>query len=85
VRYVLLCREETPDPDDLRTIANAAGLKVLDHSVPRALLVEASEETADKLRSELKQWTIAEEVVYSLPSHQLRKIRPEKKRAKDPA
>jgi hypothetical protein len=85
VRYVLLCREETPDPDDLRRIANAPGVKILAHSVPRVLLVEASKETADKLRSDLKKWIIAEEVTYSLPSHPFRKTRPEKKRTRDPA
>ena len=85
MRYVLRCREETPDPDDLRRIANAPGVKILDHSVPRALLVEASEEAAARLRSDLKKWIIAEEVTYSLPSHPFRKTRSKKKRERDPA
>jgi hypothetical protein len=85
VRYVLLCRDEIPDSDDLRTIANAPGVKTLAHSIPRALLVEASQEAADKLRSDLKKWIIAKEVTYSSPHLPFRKTRPEKKREKDPA
>ncbi len=73
MRYVLLCREETPDPEDLRAIANAPGVKILAHSVPRALLVEASQEAADKLRLDLKKWIISEEVTYSLPDLPFRK------------
>jgi hypothetical protein len=84
VRYVLLCREETPDPDDLRAIANAPGVKILPHSIPRALLVEASQEAADKLRSDLKKWIISKEVTYSLPDLPFRKTRPEKKRENEP-
>ena len=78
MRYVLLCHKEDPDPDDLRRIANAPGVKILAHSVPRALLVEASQEAAEKLRLDLKKWSISEEVVYSLPSHPFSKIRPKK-------
>jgi hypothetical protein len=85
VRYVFLCREETPDPDDLRRIANAPGVKILAHSVPYALLVEASKEAVDKLRSDLKNWSISEEVTYSRPSDLFRKICPKKKREEDPA
>lgn len=85
MRYVLLCREETPDPEDLGKIAGAPGVKILDHSVPRALLVEASKETADRLRADLKKWTISEEIVYSLPSHPLGKFWRHKRRKKDPA
>ena len=75
MRYVLLCLEEPPDPDDLRRIANAPGVKMLAHSIPHILLVEANQEAADKLRSDLKQWSISEEVVYSLPSNPFRKTR----------
>jgi hypothetical protein len=85
VRYILRCREETPDPDDLRTIANAPGVKILAHSIPRALLVEASQEAVARLRSDLKKWNITEEVTYSLPSHPFWKTRPKKKGGKDPA
>jgi len=85
VRYVLLCREKTPDPEDLRTIANAPGVKILAHSVPRALLVEASQEAADKLRSDLKNWSISEEVVYSRPSYPFGKNQIGGKGESDPA
>ena len=85
MRYVLRCRAESPDPDDLRLIENTPGVKILNQSVPRALLVEASEEAVDRLRSSLKKWIIAEEVTYSLPSHPFRETRRKKKREMDPA
>lgn len=78
MRYVLFCREEIPDPDDLLRIANAPGVKILDHSVPRALLVETSGGAAEKLRSDLKKWLIAKEVVYSSPQLSIKKNRSEK-------
>lgn len=78
MRYVLLCRDKNPDTNDLRTIADAPGVKIIAHSVPYVLLVEASQEAADKLRSDLKKWSISEEVVYSIPSHPFRKNRQEK-------
>ncbi len=78
MRYVLLCREETPDPDDLKRIANAPGVKILAHSVPRALLVEASQEVADKLRSDLKKWLVSEEMTHSLPDLPFGKTRPKR-------
>ncbi len=83
MRYVLFCREETPDPEDLRKIAKAPGVNILDHSVPYAMLVEASQEAVDKLRLDLKKWSISEEVTYSLPSDPFRKTRLKKKREKD--
>jgi hypothetical protein len=53
-------------------------VKIIAHSVPHALLVEASHESADKLRSELKKWSISEEAVYSLSSHPISENLPEK-------
>lgn len=67
MRYVLLCREDTPEPEDIHKIENEPGVKILDHSVPRALLVEVSEDTAAKLRSSLKNWVVAEEKNYPHP------------------
>jgi hypothetical protein len=84
MRYVFFCRDKTPDPEDLRRIANAPGVKILTHSVPHALLVEASQEVIDKLRSDLKNWSISEQVTYSRPSYPLSKIPREKKGQKDP-
>ncbi len=78
VRYVLLCHDETPDPGDLYKIANAPGVKIIEHSVPRVLLIEASREAAEELRSDLKDWTISEESVYSPPHPPFGKTRPGK-------
>ncbi len=82
VRYVLLCRDETPDSDDLRRMANTPGVKILDRSFPQVVVVEASQEAAAKLRSDLKKWRVAKEVTYSSPRLPFRKTRPEKKRGK---
>lgn len=78
MRYILFCLDKTPDPDDLRRIANAPGVRIIAHSVPRALLVEASGEAIDKLRPDLENWRISEEVVYALPSCPTGNIRPGK-------
>jgi hypothetical protein len=78
MRYVLLCREENPDPDDLQRIANAPGVKILDQSVPCALLVEASGKAAARLRSKLKKWIVSEEVTYSIPDLPFNKTRSQK-------
>jgi hypothetical protein len=80
VRYVLLCREETPDADHLRRIKNAPGVKILAHSVPCTLLVGASQEVAGKLRSDLRKWSISEEVTYSSPITRSGKLGPRKRR-----
>jgi hypothetical protein len=66
-RYVLFFREGPPDPDDIRKIEDEAGVTILEHEVSRAVLVEASEEAAARLRSNLERWTIAEEVTYPSP------------------
>jgi hypothetical protein len=66
-RYVLFCREASPDPDDLRDIENEPGVTVLNHEVARAMLVEASVEAAASLRSKLEKWTIAKEETYPSP------------------
>ena len=80
MRYVLRCQEENPDSSDLRLIARTPGVKILNDSVPGAWLVEASEEAAALLRSNLKKWIIAEEVTYSSPAHKYETTQPEKKR-----
>ena len=80
MRYVFRCQEENPDSSDLRLIARTPGVKILNDSVPGAWLVEASEEAAALLRSNLKKWIIAEEVIYPSPSHSFKTTRNEKKR-----
>lgn len=66
-RYVLLCRHADPHPDDLDRITRAPGITVLDHTVKRAMLVEASEDAVADLRSQLKDWIVTEEVAYPRP------------------
>ena len=66
-RYVLVHRHSEPNPDDLDFIAQARGVKVLDRTLKRAMLVEAPEETVAELRSRLKNWIVAEEADYPRP------------------
>jgi hypothetical protein len=67
VRYVLLYREQSPEPDDIVAIESYPGVKILEHAFPGGFLIEASKETADRLRSELTKWIVSEERTYSRP------------------
>jgi len=66
-RYVLLYRYSEPHQDDLDRITRAPGVTVLDHTLKRAMLVEASEDAVIDLRAQLKNWIIAEEAAYPRP------------------
>ena len=73
-RYVLLYRNADPDPEDLDRIVNTPGLTVVDHTVKRALLIEASEEAVAGLRSQLKNWIVGEEVSHPHPGPPRNKV-----------
>ncbi len=66
-RYVLFFRGGNPDQEDFRRIEDEVGVTILDRELSRAMLVEASEEAAARLRSRLKKWTIAEEMTHPFP------------------
>jgi hypothetical protein len=66
-QYVLFCRGETIDPEDLRRIAARPGVKILRHVVPRVMLIETTPEIADELRAELKGWIVSEPRTYRHP------------------
>jgi hypothetical protein len=48
-------------------IIKMPGLRVVNDSVGRAMLVETSEAIARKLRAELKGWLVADEVIHPRP------------------
>lgn len=66
-RYVLLLRGEEPKPEDLEMIRSTAGIKVVDQTFSRAMLVEGSDQAVSALSDRLKDWLIAGEVSYGRP------------------
>ena len=66
-RYVLVHQNSEPDADDLQVIMQAPGVKVLDQTVRRALLVEAAEDAVAELKSRLTGWIVAEETTTPRP------------------
>jgi hypothetical protein len=76
-RYVLKHRGSEPPREEVELIERSSGLTVLDRSAPRALLVEAPEETARALRERLPGWTVAEERTYPPPGPARERIRGE--------
>jgi hypothetical protein len=65
--YVVLFRDSDPRQEDLERIANAPGVTILEHTVNRAMLLEASEDAVAALRGQLKNWIVAQEVTYPPP------------------
>ena len=65
--YVLMFRQSDPHQEDLDRIAKAPGVTIVDHSLRRAMLVDASEDDIAALRASLENWVVAEEVQYGLP------------------
>ena len=66
-RYVLFSRRPSPDQDDLDTILSAEGVRVLDRTVVRAMLVEAEAVSIESLKNSLRDWVIAPEVEHPRP------------------
>jgi len=65
--YILLSRHSEPPQEDLERIAKAPGVTVLNTTLDRAMLVEASPEAASALDEQLDGWTLAEEAVHPRP------------------
>jgi hypothetical protein len=71
-RYIVKFSGDAPPREDLERIARAPGVTVIDRTANRAMLLEASATDAAALDRQLKDWTVAEEVVYPPPrGHQL--------------
>jgi hypothetical protein len=75
--YVALFRHSDPQQEDLDRISNAPGVTVLEHSINRAMLLEASDDAIAALRDQLQDWLIAEEVTYPRPGPATHDIREE--------
>lgn len=65
--YVLLFRGDAPRAEDLDLIEQAEDVQVLEHSAARALLIDAPEHAAQRLREQLGDWLVAEEVTHPPP------------------
>lgn len=65
--FVLYARRPIFSVDDVKRIADSAGVTVLDNEIGGALLVDTTPDGADKLRELLPGWVIAEEVEYPPP------------------
>jgi hypothetical protein len=66
--YVLLHPDDEPSADDLARIEQTPGVNILDHSIDRAILLEAPEEAVAELRANLKDWIVAKQTIYPPPS-----------------
>ena len=67
-RFVLHHRGGGQAASDLDALGRIAGVRVIDHELPGALLVEASDDSIAAVRHILKDWSVAEEIVYPKPS-----------------
>ena len=66
-QFVLLFRGEGASDDVLRLIHETPGLRVVDQTFNRAMLVDASPDALSALSGQLKGWIVAEEVAYDRP------------------
>ena len=57
-------RHADPREEDLERIASTPGVTVVDHSVSRAMLLEASEDAVGALRDQPPDSVVAHEVTY---------------------
>jgi hypothetical protein len=65
--YVLVYRGESPRKADLELIAHATDVRIVDETAARAMLVDASETAAQRLREQLQDWLVAEETTHPAP------------------
>lgn len=73
-RYVFLFRHADPAEEDIAQIANTPGVTILDHSVGRAILVEAPAPVVNQLRDSLDNWILAEEKSYPQPGPHVEQV-----------
>ncbi|MEZ5441806.1 MAG: hypothetical protein R3F15_09995 [Lysobacterales bacterium] len=66
-RFVLFHASGEPSPEALALLDASPGVKIIDRTQTRAMLVQASLETIDLLSRELVGWTIAEERFHAGP------------------
>lgn len=73
-RYVLLLRAREPGAGDLDRIARTPGVTIVDNTIQKALLIDASEQAIADLRALLKNWLVVEEATYPPPSPVRKKV-----------
>ena len=66
-QYVLLFRGKEPRQADLDLIEQSPEIRIVDSAAARALLVDAPADVADRLREQLQDWLVAEEVTHPAP------------------
>jgi hypothetical protein len=70
-RFIVKCQSHGSVPEvDLSTIRDRPGVTVLDES-NRMMLIESSQEVAEKLSDLLPSWSITPEVITALPDTRL--------------
>jgi hypothetical protein len=67
-RYILLHQSGAAPENDLSVIERHSGVRIVDRTLDRALLVDATEDVIEHLRRSLKGWAIEEEKVLPHPS-----------------
>jgi len=67
-RYILLHRSGSAPSADLGVIERTEEVRIVDRTLDRALLVEASESAMARLRSQLTGWVVEEEKVHPHPA-----------------
>ena len=76
-RYVVYSRKTQPAEQNIDRLLEKHGVIVIDSSVGRVMLVEASEATARNLREHLRDWVISEEVTHPRPAPPKHRIQKE--------
>jgi hypothetical protein len=60
-RFVLYTNIRTPPAHELNKIKSVRGLKIVDHEIPRLMLVEAPEASLAAVMKTLPNWTMSPE------------------------
>ena len=72
---MLLSREKDARREDFDAVASEPGVTIIEETVGRAILVEATEEAAERLREHLPGWVVSKETFHpspKLPEHRPR-------------
>lgn len=67
MRYVLLSKASDITKDEIENLVRNFGIKVLDHVSGKSALIEATDETAERLRQSHPGWIVSVEKLYPRP------------------
>lgn len=62
-----MSRRSDPREEDLQRIARAPGVRVVDETLGRAMLLEGPDDAIEELQAQLSDWTVAREMTYPAP------------------